>query len=203
VSPKFRFVAVAPERREEHKEMGKAVALHDFLVDHQTDAAGNVNYGKPVSYTWIRSKWRNSPPERTLKRHMARLKACGLALVQRLPHSLGMRVRVLRSAKWAPEAAQLRLFPLPDVLSINRGKDAEKLLKECEFPPVSGAKSGTAAVPKVALKSSKNLREEKNNSRSARSARSSQAEDAAALAERRRLLADQSRFIQQKFKSSC
>jgi len=201
---KFRYVAVSPDRREEHRAIGKAHALHDFLVDHQTDADGRVWYGKPISYAWIRSKWLTAPPERTLERHMARLKKCGLVRVVRLPHHLGMRVTVLRSAKWPHSQAQMALFPAAEILSITRGNGVRKQRENCGKPEFSTATFGGAAPPFVAVKSSKNQREEKTKSRSAAlaDARSAPAADEAALAARRQLLRDQAAMLATKFKSS-
>jgi hypothetical protein len=194
---KFRYVALSPERIEKHKEIGKALALHEFLVDHQTDPDGRVHYGKAISYAWIRSKWRNAPAERTLVRHMARLRSAGLVHVERLSWARGMIVRVIGSAKWQEQALQLRLFPAAEILLINSGRTVGKL-----------SNSEDIATPEVAslrrhnwrLKEVKNLREEKTNSNTARS---SPVEDAAALIERRRLLAAQAETLIQKDKTSC
>src|SRR5579864_6806939 len=110
--PEFRYVAIRPSRTAQKKQIGPASYLHDFLVDHQTDASGNVNYGKPISYRWIRAKWLgDAPPLRSLKRHMARLKESGNVWVKKLPFHEGMVVRVLNSAKWAAKPAQIPLFP--------------------------------------------------------------------------------------------
>jgi hypothetical protein len=99
--PAFRYVAIQPARIEARQRLGPASYLHDFLVDHQTDAAGNVNYGKPFGYAWIRSRWLNAPTIRTLKRHMARLRQRGEIDVKVMGFGAGMKVRVLNSAKWS------------------------------------------------------------------------------------------------------
>lgn len=196
---KFRYVALAPERIEKHREIGKALALHEFLVDHQTDPDGRVHYGKAISYSWIRSKWRNAPSERTLVRHMARLKKAGLVSVACLPWAQGMILRLIGSAKWQERAAQLPLFPQAEILLINRGKNVGKL-----------SNSGATAAPEVAslrrhnwrLKEVKNLREEKSNVNTARFAGSLPVEDPA-LVERLRLLKAQFQEITTKYKTSC
>lgn len=196
---KFRFVAIHPSRVDERKKIGPASFLHDFLVDRQTNAEGKVNYGKAISYAWIRARWPEAPPIRTLKRHMARLKAAGRVTVRKLPFGDGMLVRILGSAKWAQEAAQMKLFPPPEIVSISGGRPVEKQWK-------SAAPIGPKVAPlwgqKWPYKEVKNLREEKNNCRSARSARASPVEDAAALEERRRLLADQAQILQAKYRTS-
>lgn len=203
---KFRYVAVAPGRIEDRKQIGPASYLHDFLVDHQTDAEGNVRYGKAISYAWIRSKWAAAPPLRTLKRHMGRLKGAGCVQITRLPFHDGMLVRVVGSAKWAPEAAQMRLFPLAEPVSISGNRSGKAVSKLSNSPAVaqkSGATFGTAAVPLLALKSSKNIREEKFYGEPLAVARSSPVEEEKALADRRRLLAEQAVIVLAKYKTSC
>jgi|ERR1700675_2605238 len=146
----FRYVAIRPDRIERKKEIGPASYLHDFLVDHQTDAEGNVNYGKPFGYAWIRAKWPGvkPPPIRTLKRHMARLKKYGQIWTRAMPLGRGMIVRVLNSAKWAPQAERARQMSLyaPEPVSISSGKGVDKPLKSGALmgPKVAplGAKSG-------------------------------------------------------------
>jgi hypothetical protein len=190
---KFRYVAVAPGRIEEHRAIGKAHALHDFLVDHQTHPDGRVHYGRAISYAWIRSKWKASPCQRTLERHMAKLKAARLVMVRKLPHNAGMRVTVLRSAKWPAEPAQSNLFPSVDILWIRSGNPVNA------GSPGPDRSVGTAPT-EVSGKSSKNQSEEKTNSNSARFARS--AAEAAALADRRRLLKEQARMVMAKYKTA-
>src|SRR5579871_3124623 len=141
--PNFRYVAVSPDRREQHRAIGKAHALHDFLIDHQTDASGLVWYGRVISYAWIRSKWLTAPSERTLERHMARLKAAGLVRVQALPMQFGMRVTVLQSAKWPEPKRQMDLFPAADVLSITRGKAVGKRWGTTEKVASNGSNPAT------------------------------------------------------------
>jgi hypothetical protein len=186
--PKFRYVAVSPLRIEDKKRLGPAIYLHEFLVDHQTDAEGNVNYGKPFCYAWIRSKWRDAPPERSLRRHMARLRSLGYVWTTRARWDQGLRVRVLGSAKWPRQPAQMALFPLPEPVSISSGKAVE-----------IDRVTGVMVRPKVAdhpgqkwpRNEVKNLREEKNNGNPARYARSSPVEESEAVRARRQLLKEQ------------
>jgi hypothetical protein len=103
---KFRYVAVAPDRIEQRGKLGSASYLHDFLVDHQTDASGNVNYGKPFGYAWIAAHWANAPSLRTLKRDMARLKRLGhielrLVDVNGSGARKAMAVKILGSVKFS------------------------------------------------------------------------------------------------------
>ena len=100
MSTAFRFVAVSPGRVEDKKKIGTASFLHDFLVDHQTDAAGRVNYGKAIGYAWIRAHWLAAPPIRTLKWQMAKLKRAGLVEIRVLGFGGGMLLRLIDSAKW-------------------------------------------------------------------------------------------------------
>lgn len=195
----FRYVAVAPERIEDRKKLGPASYLHDFLVDHQTDAEGKVYYGKAISYAWIRSRWQDAPPIRTLKRHMARLKASGHVWVERAGWDKGMRVRVLRSAKWPEAPRQMQLYPPAEILSINSGKAVRKLSNS---ESLAGPKVAPQRGQKWHRNEVKNLREETTNSEPLAIARSCPVEDAAALAERRRVLAAQARLIQAKYKTS-
>lgn len=122
VSP-FRFVAIPPSRIGDRKKLKTASYLHDFLVDHQTDATGMVHYGRPISYAWVRAHWPGNPderpPVRTLQRHMAALKRAGTVHVRVLGFGAGMVVRVLGSAKWQNVVPvppqQLSLFAAPPI----------------------------------------------------------------------------------------
>jgi len=199
----FRYVAIAPNRIEDRKAVGPAWSLHEFLVNHQTDARGNVNYGKPFGYEWILARWPEAPAVRSLKRHMARLKANGNVVVIVLPMGQGMIVRVLKSAKWAPQnppaKPQLPLFPPAGIVSISCAKAREKAVENGAH---HGAKSGPIGGQKWPRKEVKKLREEKTYGEPLAVARSSPVENAVALDERRRVLADQALLVQQKFKSS-
>jgi hypothetical protein len=198
LSSKNRYVAISPTRIDDRKKLGPAWSLHEFLVDHQTDADGNVYYGRAISYAWIRSRWKEAATVRTLKRHMARLKSAGKVYVERAGWDNGMRVRVLGSAKW-PQARQIPLFAPPEILSISRGKTVEKQSKSTS---TAGTKVALPWGQKCPRNEVKKYREEKNNSEPLATARSSPAENAAALNERRRLLADQARLVEKKYKSS-
>lgn len=199
--PNFRYVAVAPDRVEEHRAIGKAHALHDFLIDHQTDPSGRVWYGKVISYAWIRSKWLTAPTARTLKRHMARLKAAGLVRVQPLTRQFGMRITVLRSAKWQQAQAQMGLFPAAEILSITRGIASGKLSKKSGNRQVPGDRSVPTLGTEVSPQEVKKYPEEKTNAKLA-DARSAPGLDEAAFAARRRLLAEQARMLMGKAKGS-
>ena len=159
----FRFVALSPVRIEEKKTIGAAWALHEFLVNHQTDPSGWVYYGKEFGYAWIRSKWLAAPALRTLERHMATLKAAGKVQVRRTMRG-GMRVRLLDSVKFAkpiPEpAVQLPLL-LPRIAPIRGGaKSLEKPEENPRNPDFNTAKSGGFVPPKVAAERSKEQVEE-------------------------------------------
>lgn len=146
-----RYVAIAPGRIEDHQKLGPASYLHDFLVDHQTDAAGKVNYGRAISYAWIRAHWKDAPTKRTLVRYMNRLKASSLVAVRRLPRYRGMTVRVLGSVKW-PGQRQLPLFP---PLSISSGKAVRKLLNQGNLAVTELAPQAGLAVTDLSPKSIK------------------------------------------------
>jgi hypothetical protein len=164
--PKFRYVAVQPARIEQQKKLGPASYLHDFLVDHQTDAAGNVNYGKPFGYAWVRARWLNAPTIRTLQRHMARLKRSGLIRVRVLGFGGGMMVRVIGSAKWqaaAPAPAeQIQMFGAK-VLAIASGKACGKVVDSDCVPDSHDDRSVVHGRHICRRKEVKNLREETNS----------------------------------------
>jgi hypothetical protein len=179
-----RYVAVQPSRVNGRKQIGPASYLEDFLVDHQTDAAGSVFYGKAISYAWIRSKWKDAPPIRTLERHMARLKAAGRVLVHRLTWGHGMVVRVLGSVKWSETPQQLPLFPAPAVVRI--AVPAPEVVLISGAKPLSKlSKPQTLIPPKVAViyrhfwrfKEVKNLRKETTYGASRPPARASPVEN--------------------------
>jgi hypothetical protein len=147
------FVPIDPNRIAIGKELGPAVLLHDFLIDRQTDSAGRVNYGRPVSYAWIWARWPNAPTVRTLKRWMLKLRACGLVDVRRLPRHLGMTLRLVGSVKWrdeAPRAHQLSLLaPEPTPIAacgkpVEIAAEAESSGDRCV---TSQAFSGDKCVP--------------------------------------------------------
>lgn len=161
MSSKFRFIAVSQDRIGLKKKLGAAIYLHEFLTDHQTDAAGWVNYGRPFGYAWICARWpgdwQEHPSARTLQRHMAKLKSLDLAEVHLEPFNSGMRVRLRRSVKFArpsaPPARQLSLLA-PAVAMMKGGcaveKPVEKLAKTCAAVAARTAKSGGPVPPELA-----------------------------------------------------
>lgn len=141
------YTPISPSRLDSSKELRSACQLHDFLVEHQTEADGRVNYGKPFSYAWIRAHWRSdgdvlkSPKVRTLERHMALLKKHGMVQVQRIPWGGGMKVRVVGSVKWKPQEptqAQLSLFPPAEIVLITSIKPVENLSKQNSYTAKNG-----------------------------------------------------------------
>jgi hypothetical protein len=142
-----RYIAISPGRADgKHVDgMGKAVFLHDFLIDHQTDEAGRVHYGRLITYAWIRERFRNSPPERTLRRWMARLRNGGYIDCVAVSSKHGMRIRVLNQKKWPARPIQPSLFPAPEPALISSGKKGAKAVENREVlgvtlrPEVAGA----------------------------------------------------------------
>src|ERR1700724_2512993 len=55
---KFPWIGQTPEliSGKHCRAIGKARLLLDFFTHHQTDPKGRVNYGKPITYAWIRSR---------------------------------------------------------------------------------------------------------------------------------------------------
>jgi hypothetical protein len=80
-------------------------------------------------------------------------------------------------------------------------KPVEKQLENCGNPENNRATDGPIVVPRMAPERSRNQVKEKIKSLSTATALP-RAEDAAALDERRRLLAVQARTIQEKYKTS-
>jgi hypothetical protein len=119
---KFRYVAIDPARADgKHiRAIGKAAGLFDFLIDHQTDSEGWVQYGKLISYSWIEARLPNFPGRRTLERWMARLRDGGYVEVFASRPEHGMYVRIVNQFKFPK--VQLPLFPQPKPLSITSGK---------------------------------------------------------------------------------
>jgi hypothetical protein len=199
---KFRFVAVHPDRPALWK-LGAAAALHDLLIDNQTDPQGRVFYGHPISYAWLYARWPGNPDERpvirTLQRYMAKLKRAGLVQVRRAGMSDGMRVVLLGSAKWAnaapPPPVQMPLYA-PKTLSISRGRPVEKQRK-----------SDTPATTDVSFtrrqmcrrKEVRSKPEEKITVASLSHAMPRVQKTQDELAERRRLLREQAEALQEKF----
>lgn len=209
--PNFRYVAIQPGRIEQKQKLGPASYLHDFLVDQQTDAQGRVNYGRPFGYAWIVSRWASAPTIRTLKRHMARLKRLGHIEVKLMRFNHGMTVRVLGSAKWAPQAAEAaQQFPLfaPAPRSIRSGKACGNAVsKLSESRMAQDVPRGTLLSPHgghfCPPKDIKRTAEETIKSAELALARWSPAEEKQHLKARRELLREQSELIQAKYKTSC
>lgn len=110
--------------------MGKAVFLHDFLIDHQTDEDGRVHYGRLITYAWICERFKNAPAKRTLRRWMARLRDRGYIECIAVSSKHGMRIRVLNQKKWPAKPIQRSLFPPPDPLWISSGKTNAKAVEK-------------------------------------------------------------------------
>jgi len=210
VSSNFRYVAIQPTRLGDRKKLKTASYLHDFLVDHQTDASGRVNYGRPFGYAWIRANWPGNPddrpPARTLQRHMATLKSHGLVEVRVLGFGAGMMVRLIGSAKWQQEAAapaqQIPLF-VPPPVSIRSEKPVEKqrnsTVSQYHKPP-SLAVVGRQTWGR---KEVKNLTEETITAVAAVHAVPRVEKTRKELDARRRLLLDQAEMLEKKFQTSC
>lgn len=201
---KFRFVAVSPSRIEERKRLGPAVYLHEFLTDHQTSADGWVFYGKEFGYAWIRARWLACPPLRTVKRHMAKLKALGLVEVHRMLRG-GMRVRLLASVKFAKPldapAVQMALFA-PKVTPIRVTVPVGNSVDNHQNPDSNSAKSGTLTVPKVAPERSKKQIKETISAIAQLHSLPPVEKSKAELDARRRLLLDQVDEMQKKYQTS-
>lgn len=189
--------------------LGSAAALHDLLIDNQTDAAGRVFYGHPISYAWIHARWPGNPDERpvirTLKRYMSKLKVSGLVRVKKAGMVDGMRVVLLGSAKWAnvaaPPPVQLPLL-LPQPVSISRGKPSgiavENQSKTTERAGTDVSLPWGQMCPRKEVRSKA---KEKVYGDTLAAARSSPVENLAALDARRKLLRDQAEQLAAKFNS--
>lgn len=100
-----KFIAISPGRAEQKhvNGMGKAVLLHDFFVNWQTDRDGRVFYGKPISYAWIQANFFGGR-RRTLQRWTARLQSHGYIAMKRTRD--GFTVRILKQKKWKDKAVE-------------------------------------------------------------------------------------------------
>ena len=136
--PAFRYVAIQPARIEARERLGPASYLHDFLVDHQTDAAGNVNYGKPFGYAWIRSRWLQCSAATHAEAAHGAAAAAGRDCIEVMGFGAGMKVKIVNSAKWAR----------PQVIP-RRAVQYGHLRREC-VTDSHGAKNGPQRGPKVA-----------------------------------------------------
>jgi hypothetical protein len=211
---KFRYVAVQPDRAALRKKIKTASFLQDVLTDCQTDARGYVNYGRPISYAWIRSRWPGNPDDRpcvrTLKYHMADLKRARLVEVRKVAFGGGMVVRMLGSAKWQEEraalAVQLPLFAprIAPFRGVEKPVD-NPVEKQCKST-VSQIHMGQDFAPlwgkTLPRKDVKNLPEETIRAVAAAHAVPSVEMTDAQLLERRELLRKQARMLEEKFKNA-
>jgi hypothetical protein len=212
LSTASRFVAICPERLGDRKKIKAASYLHDFLVDHQTDASGRVNYGRPFGYAWVRAHWPGNPddrpPVRTLHRHMATLKAAGKVEARVLGFGGGMIVRVIGSAKWRKEmqplAVQLPLLTPPPIRFPQSAVDnpVEKPRKSTVSNFHMGPKVALVGGQKWPRKEVKNLAEETSSGASRSDVVRAVEKTPEELTARRQFLADQAEMLQHKFKSS-
>jgi len=204
-----RFVPIHPERVAKWKAIGAAAALHDLLIDRQTDAQGRVNYGRPVGYAWIRAEWAKQggepPASRTLERYMQRLKRAGVVHVSRVPWGGGMKIRIVGSAKWAnapAPAKQMNLF-VPEPVSITRGKPCgnpgEKLRESCEPEIPYTAKSGGVTTAKSGGLKKLRKEQETPKRRGDRPSPSGSPVDNEAFEERRRILRAQAEELKRNY----
>jgi len=206
----LRYVAISPGRADGRHVagMGKAVFLHDFLIDHQTDEAGRVHYGRLITYAWIRERFRNAPPKATLRKWMARLRDGGYVECVAVCSQHGMRVRVLNQKKWPAQPRQRSLFPPAEPRRIDCGKVGGKPVEKQPSP-------GTTLRPKedgasVHSGTPYSLEEEKNNepikAAIAAIARAHTVEKPsmteAEVEKRRQFLLDQAEQLKRKFKVS-
>jgi DNA-binding transcriptional ArsR family regulator len=197
---------MSPELLQRSDLQAEAVLLYEFLVDQQTSPDGKVFYGKPVSYAWIRSRYLRGSL-RSLERHMRALKDAGYVEAHREFHG-GMRIRLPRSIKFRkaqpPPAVQLTLYS-PAPTPIRGGKPVDKPVgkqwESCGNPENNTATGGGIVPPRVAVERSRKQVKEKIKTLSTATSLPRE-EDAAALVERRRLLAVQARTIQEKYKTS-
>jgi hypothetical protein len=108
---KPQYVSVAPGIADQkHVEaLGKAETLFLFLVHYQRDSDGVVNYGKPITYDWIRERFPGAKL-RTLQRWMDRLREGGYIETANMGH--GFLVRITHQKKFP--VRQLSLYPQPE-----------------------------------------------------------------------------------------
>jgi len=203
----FRYVAVQPTRIGDHRKLGKASYLQEFLTDHQTDAEGRVHYGRPVSYRWILANWHGNPDDRpslrSLERHMAKLQDLGLARVRVLGFGGGMIIRLVGSAKWQrelpPPAEQIPMFvQLPIEIRTRKtcGKPDFSTVSHYHIPP----KMAVVDRQKWRDKEVKKYNEEKRTGASRLDAHGFVQKTEEELEQRLRLLRGQAEMLTQKFK---
>jgi hypothetical protein len=204
---------VQPERAGKWDRIKTASHLHDVLTDHQTDARGWVNYGRPLGYAWLLAHWPGNPDDRpcvrTLKYHMAKLKRAGLAEVQVIGFGGGMRVRLLGSAKWQNErsAPAVQLSLLSTVTPIREvGKPVKKPVEEQRESSVSQIHMGQDFAPvggkTLPRKEVKRRAEETIRALARAKSLPTAGKTQKELDARRRLLLDQAEAVQKKFQSA-
>jgi len=209
-----RYVPIAPSRLGLMKKLQLASYLHDFLVEHQTDANGHVNYGHAFGYDWIRAHWPGNPDERpclrVLKKYMACLKRCGLAEVKVVGEIHEMRVRLIDSVKWPQQlpapAIQLSLYsPLPIPIRKGVEKPVEnqretenrKKARGMSMPSASEAR-GTIVPRKEVKKRAKETITSVGRAHAMPAVEKTREE----LDARRRLLLDQADALKRKYKTA-
>lgn len=102
MSEKFRYISMAPgliDGKHIHR-MGMSVWLYIFLVDRQTDRSGLVNYGKPITYSWIASQIQRCPSVRTLRFWMSTLRINGYVWIDYAVFGHAMTIRIAEAKKW-------------------------------------------------------------------------------------------------------
>jgi hypothetical protein len=207
VSTSFRYVAVQPSRIGDHRKLGKASYLLDFLTDHQTDAEGRVHYGQAVSYRWILANWHGNPDDRpslrSLERHMSKIQELGLARIRVLGFGGGMIIRLVGSAKWQrelpPPAEQIPMFvQLPVSIRTRKscGKPDFSTVSHYHIPP----NMAVVDRQKWRDKAVKKYNEEKDTAGSRPATGEPVEKTEAELQERLRLLRDQAEMLTEKFK---
>jgi hypothetical protein len=113
------------------RRIGPARGLWQFLVHKQNRPDGRVWHGKAITYAWIRSKIPHSPPQRTLRRWMARLVSEGFieqSLVSRKSEGkgyiVGFTVRILNQMKFdVPKQRPLFAPPAPVKMPVQKPVD--------------------------------------------------------------------------------
>lgn len=206
------YVPISPSRLGLMKKLQLASYLHDFLVQHQTDAHGHVNYGRPFGYAWIRARWPGNPDDRpcvrVLKKYMARLKQCGLVHVRTVRNLGGMTVRLLHSVKWpaaVPErAVQLPLYsPPPTPIRREEVQDSvDKQGKSTGKKICLGHERAPSRGTSVPRKEVKNKEKETIRSVALAHAVPTVEKSQRELDARRRLLLDQADALKRKYKSA-
>jgi hypothetical protein len=113
------------------RSISPAQHLLRMLEEKQTDAAGRIWYGRPITYSKI-ANWFGSekPSERTLQRWMAELRADGKVIVRRNRMNQGMRVTIAAPRKHfrvVAESARRQMTLFSEPVKIPVQKPVEKL----------------------------------------------------------------------------